>query len=52
MTATVNSTTWGQKGSNEPEKNPLTYLYLLAAGGWLGVAFIAVVKWLRHNKGR
>jgi hypothetical protein len=28
--AAVSNTKWGQKGSNEPEKNPLTYLYLIA----------------------
>ena len=30
----------------EPEKNPLMYFYLLAAGGWFLVLVVAISKWL------
>jgi hypothetical protein len=42
--AAVNNTAWGQVASREPEKNPLTWLYLTAADSWLLVAIIAVAK--------
>ncbi len=47
--AADNKMTWGRKGSSEPEKNALIYLYLCAAIGWFVVAIIAAAKflWLR-----
>jgi len=44
--AVVSSALWGQKGSNEPEKNSPAILYILAVCSWFGVALIAVIKWL------